>query len=507
VRLGILAHCVAEALSSLRRERRRLMPMTLGIVWGMATVMVLLAVAAGFEESQRRVLGAYGDRFVLLRLNRAELDRAAGKKEPRLKMEARDVERLRVGAPAIRRLSPMNMAHRARITGQSGAGADVTIAGALPELAQIRNLPLAEGRFHNELDEEQRRRVIVLGPVARRQLFGRGPAVGQTVRVAGFSTSAIPTRLTTPPPSSASRRGANAQDAARPPAGVPSSATAAARSGSRSSGPPGASGSSRSSSPSSSSSGGGRAGFSAPAAPTTSGSTGMQGQLFEVIGVLKDVEIQRESYVSVARMAFVPFSTSTAVFDLTFSTMLIEPRSIEDRDLALRQFREVMGARYGFSPSDRNAVVIYFDAIERARMIAQVFGALRLFLAGVGALILAIGAIGVMNVVLVSVAARRYEIGLRKALGATPLAIYAQFFVETLSGCALSGLLGFLLGGGGILLLSSLPLPEGFSRPVLDLRTAGVAFGLLAAIAIAAAAYPARRAARLPPVEALRSRA
>jgi putative ABC transport system permease protein len=230
------------------------------------------------------------------------------------------------------------------------------------------------------------------------------------------------------------------------------------------------------------------------------------GEIFEVIGVLEDVETTRESYVSTARVAFVPFSTSLQVFDRDFSTILIEPRSVDDKYLALRQFREVMGARYGFEPDDRNAVLTYFDSIERARSIKAIFGGIRMFLVAIGILILAVGAIGVMNVILVSVAARTFEIGLRKALGATPFTIYMQFFLEAALACLLSGILGFVLGAIAIELLSGLPLPEGFSSPVLDFRTSGLAFGILAAIAVAAGVYPARRAALLVPVEALQAR-
>lgn len=445
-------HPFTEALASLRRERRRLLPMGLGIVWGMASVMVLLAIAAGFEKSQRRALGAYGDRFILLRLNRAELDRAGGGRERRLMMDERDVERLRQGAPAIRRVSPMNMAYRARITGRSGAGAHVRIAGALPELEELRHLPLEAGRFHDELDEAERRRVIVLGPRARQQLFGDGPAIGQKVRVAGFSRSFVPARETapsTPSPLATTRRETRSR---------------------------------------------------------TADEVGIGGELFEVIGLLRDVEVQRESYVSVERLAFIPFSTSCAVFDERFNTIFIEPRSPEDEDLALFQFKDVMGARYGFEPNDRNAVLIYFNAVERARSIAAIFGGVRVFLAAVGALILAVGAIGVMNVVLVSLASRRFEIGLRKALGATPLAISLQFFAETFGTCLASGAVGFLLGTSLVGLLSALPRPEGFSAPVLDVDVALSAFGLLAAVATIAGVSPARQAARLSPVVALSSR-
>lgn len=461
--MRILAHCLFEALWNLVRDWRRLLPMALGIVWGMASVMVLLAIANGFERSQKRALDAYGDRFILLRLNRAELTRAAGGEERRLMMDVEDVNRLRLGAPAIRRLSPMVMAYRARVTAHSGAGTGVRIAGALPELARLRSLPLAEGRFYDEIDDAERRRVIVLGPIVRRQLFGKGPAIGRTVRVAGFSTSQVPQRTEPRQILTATRRGAGS-DGVRP---------------------------SR---------------LSGPAAGTTaarSQDVSIQGELFEVIGVLADVEMREESYVSVARMAFIPFSTAAVVFDTDYNTIFIEPRSIADRELALRQFNAVMGSRYGFEPDDQNAVLVYFDSIERARSIASVFGTLKVFLGLAGAGILAVGALGVMNVVLVSVAARRFEIGVRKALGATPAIIQLQFFAETLLGCLLSGAIGFLAGAAGISLLSVVPLPDGFSRPALDVHTAFLALGLLTLIAVIAGVYPARRAARLTPVEAL----
>lgn len=441
--------------------------MGLGIVWGMASVMVLLAISGGFEKSQRETLSAYGERFIILRLNRAELDRAAGGQERRLMMDSLDIERLRKGAPAIVRLTPMNMAYRARVTGRSGAGTRVIIAGVLSEITEIRNLPLEEGRFFNEIEEADRRRVIVLGPLVKKQLFGRRPAVGSMVRVAGFSKAMIPER---DQPESLIQRGARGRP--RDPS-IPSGAS------------------------------GNRPSMSAREI-TGTGVLGIAGELFEVIGVIKDFEVQQESYVSVSRLAYIPFSTSSSVFDQEFNTMIIEPRSTEDHDLALRQFREVMGARYGFDPDDRNAVVIYFDSIERARSIEAIFGGLRIFLAAVGMLILLIGGIGVMNVVLVSVAARKFEIGLRKALGATPLVIYTQFFAECVLACFASGALGFLLGAAGITLLQGLPLPEGFSRPILDWQVAALAFGLLGAVAVLVGFYPARRAALLAPVDALK---
>lgn len=499
-----LLHALREALSSLRRDLKRVLPMALGIVWGMASVMVLLAVANGFEATQKRALAAYGDRFLLLRLNRAELDRAAGGKERRIMMDWLDIDRLRKGAPAIRHLSPMNMAYRARLSSRGGSsGSNIWVAGVLPEISKMRNIPIEEGRFFDDLDEAERRRVIVLGPMARKQLFGSGPAVGQTVRISGFSTSLIAPRDAQAPGLQSNTGGSTSSarsSSSSSPSTSSSSSSSSSTSSSTGSRPQGTGTSSSSSSSFSSSSR--PATILSPEASFTIGA-----ETFTVIGVLADVEAQKEAYVSVARNAFVPFSTSTAVFDRRFITIFIEPWSIDEKDAALHQFREVMGARYGFAPTDRNAVVVYFDGIERAQSIAAIFGGVRVFFSAVGALILAIGGIGVMNVVLVSVASRTFEIGLRKALGATPFAIYIQFFLETVVACLSSGLLGFLLGAGAIALLSALPLPDGFSKPVLDLKTSMISFSILAATAFAVGVYPARRASLLPPIEALQARA
>jgi putative ABC transport system permease protein len=476
--MEFILHVLREAIASIGRERRRLLPMALGIVWGMASVMVLLAVAGGFESSQRKALAAFGEKFIYLRLNRAELDRAAaaGYEERRLRMDLLDIDRLMAGAPAIVRFTPMNMAHHARVTGLQGS-AMIMVAGAFPEISRIRNIQIEEGRFYDEIDEAERRRVIVLGPMARKQLFGNEPCLGRKIRIGGFSSSMIPGREPRPQAFAASRRGAAGRTRSPAPATAATLATAELRMM--------------------------RDRRSRTAADM---SRGIGAECFQVIGVLKDNELQHESYASVSRVAFIPFSTSCSVFDKDYSTMLLEPRTVEERDLALRQFKEVMGARYGFDPEDRNAIVIYFDSIERARMIGAVFGGLRAFLAAIGILILAIGGIGVMNVVLVSVAARRFEIGLRKALGATPLAIYSQFFAETVLACLGSGLLGFVLGAAAIALLQGLPLPEGFSRPVLDTKVAAIAFGLLSFVAVLVGLYPARRASAMAPVEALKER-
>jgi putative ABC transport system permease protein len=126
------------------------------------------------------------------------------------------------------------------------------------------------------------------------------------------------------------------------------------------------------------------------------------------------------------------------------------------------------------------------------------------FLGSVGLVTLGLGAIGIINIMLVSVADRTREIGLRKALGATSRSILFQFFVEGAFLTLLSGLFGMACAAGVMALLGLLPQPQGFDTPRLVPATAALAIGSLAFAGIIAGLYPARKAASLEPVEALR---
>jgi putative ABC transport system permease protein len=126
------------------------------------------------------------------------------------------------------------------------------------------------------------------------------------------------------------------------------------------------------------------------------------------------------------------------------------------------------------------------------------------FLGGVGLVTLALGAIGIINIMLVAVTERTREIGLRKALGATNRSILFQFFLEGAFLTLLSGAFG--VGGATLIiqLLAGVNLPPGFDTPRIVPVSAVGAVLSLALAGIAAGLYPARKAAMLEPVEALR---
>jgi putative ABC transport system permease protein len=129
---------------------------------------------------------------------------------------------------------------------------------------------------------------------------------------------------------------------------------------------------------------------------------------------------------------------------------------------------------------------------------------MREFFISVSIITLALGGAGVMNIMLISVKERTREIGVRKALGATSRNVQWQFFSEGLLLTLLSGTIGLGAGVGLCELVNLLPLPARFSGMIITWQTAAFAVGALALIGVAAATYPARRAADLPPIEALR---
>jgi len=177
---------------------------------------------------------------------------------------------------------------------------------------------------------------------------------------------------------------------------------------------------------------------------------------------------------------------------------------IEDIDWPLqRNIRALLARRHGFDPEDKDAVAVWDTALQTL-MFGRMIGHMKRFFSIVGLVTLSLGGIGVMNIMLIAVKERTREIGIRKALGATTTVIERQFFLEGFFLTIASGSAGMLIALGLCALVNLAPMPERFAGMILSWQGALLALVALVGVGVATATYPARRAAQLPPVEALR---
>ncbi len=231
---------------------------------------------------------------------------------------------------------------------------------------------------------------------------------------------------------------------------------------------------------------------------------------FVVIGVMAKKK-QDSSYDGWdVNKIFIPFSAMRRDFPdkppgtpTTFDQLLVTPKSVEQHTACKHEVRAALARMHRYDPADKEACPIW-DTVQEAQAFKTMTDGMKYFLGAVGIVTLLLGGIGVMNVMLVAVRERTREIGVRKAIGAPAGTILRQFFVEALIIALLSGAVGLGVAFGFCALVNLLPMPDFFAGLIPDWTSALVSTGLLGTIAVAAALYPARRAASIDPIEALR---
>jgi ABC-type antimicrobial peptide transport system permease subunit len=204
-------------------------------------------------------------------------------------------------------------------------------------------------------------------------------------------------------------------------------------------------------------------------------------------------------------LILIPFSTGRSLFAgrrplWAVMAKAYDPTQYED---AVEQIRRALAPKYDFAPEDQEALFI-LPMTQYSKMVDTFSAAISIFVAVVGALTLAIGGIGVMNMMLVSVSERIGEIGIRRSSGATRRWILLQFMTETFMLTVQAGAIG--LGAGLVLLgvISVLPVPEYIPLPILSWKVTVLAVTVMVGTALVSGITPARRAAGIAPVQAIK---
>lgn len=245
--------------------------------------------------------------------------------------------------------------------------------------------------------------------------------------------------------------------------------------------------------------------------PMVGESITINGTAFTVVGSVGKIARGNNDWDD--QKVYLPVTTMQELFPLkgdnipqdALTSIQYQPTTRGNATAAVAAVHRVIAERHGFDPSMKDAFQEW-DTIEEMKMVGAIFTAMDVFLGGVGIVTLGLGAVGIINIMLVSVTERTHEIGLLKALGATKRSILAQFFWEGLLLTGLSGLIGVVLSGGFMALLQYALTDKmpGFDPPRLVPWSAALALGSLALAGVAAGLYPANKAAQLDPVEALR---
>ena len=424
---------LVQVLANLRANKLRSFLTMFGILWGVISVVVLSATGEGFQRGNQHVLEELGKNIGIVWGGRTSLQ-AGGERAGRVVfLTLDDVRALQRDSRMIAVVSPE--LQRGGITAKSDFNsARPSVSGIEPQYQQIRTIDIEHGRAFRFTDEEEARRVAIVGADTNKQLFGTRDSIGQTVSLNGLPYVVI----------GQIRRKDQDSNYSGPDNDklfIPYSSMARD--------------------------------FPRPGVAP---------------GVLSNIIVSPQPWVVDRLPGIIDHRTGR----------------IEDIDWPLeREVRRILAPRHRFDPDDRNAVAMW-DTSLQSLMFGRMVQTMKDFFSVVGLVTLALGGLGVMNIMLVAVRERTREIGVRKALGATTRQIQKQFFLEGFLLTMISGAIGFVVALLLCAAVNTLPMPTRFQGMILTWQAGAAAVAVLTIIGVLTSTYPARRAAMLPPVEALR---
>src|SRR4051812_31187276 len=185
----MLRDLLTESVDAMRYNRRRTMLTMLGMAWGIATVVLLLAYGSGFERAIEAIFSNFGTKLIGVFPGRTSLQAGGSKAGQEIRLTMEDIDRLRTNVALIKRISPAYW-KQGKIS-RDARNYEWSVAGIAPSFQQIRNFDLDNGRFFNQEEVNQRARVVVLGSDAKTKLFSGQFPLGEYVRVDGLSFQVV----------------------------------------------------------------------------------------------------------------------------------------------------------------------------------------------------------------------------------------------------------------------------------------------------------------------------
>jgi len=375
---------------------------TLGVIIGVASVILMLAVSAGAEAAIADQINSLGADLVIVSAARG----APGASKTFVYEDALAIQE---NVNHIVGVSAEQFATQ-DIKGGDGTLEAISILGVMPDFPEVRDYALATGRFFTEEENDRKTKVAVLGYGIAQDLFGGEDPFGQEITI-GASRFVI---------------------------------------------------------------------------------TGVM----EEKGIVADVDYDGRVYIPIT--VLFQKSTTTRVGSDRIRTAYVKVEGRDEMDSVIAQITSLLIESHEVDPGNLDfSVQTQQDIIATREATTEAFRSLLAWVAGVS---LFVGGIGIMNIMLVSVAERTREIGLRQALGAHPGDVRLQFLLEAVILSLVGGLVGVLGGIGGSHLFGEL----GVMRTELVPASIPLAFGAATVVGIFFGYYPATQAARLDPIEALR---
>jgi len=440
------------ALKALRRNPTRALLTTLGIVIGIAAVITMMEIGRGSSKSIQTSIEKMGANSVLIRpgwRSSGGIRLGAGSSN---NLTSGDAEAIARECPSIAFCSPVVQGSGIQaIVG--GKNWQPSISGVAPSFLKIRNFSIEDGRCFTDREVERNARVCIVGQTVVRELFGGNSPIDSEIRIKNTSLRVIGVLKS----KGANMMGWDEDDTIMLPW-----TTMRMRIMGQSSG---------------------------TATHTTSTVSETPGETYPVTGMAlypeSNTHVTKDA-MHTPRLAYI----NQIVFSCT------SPEKVEQ---ALAEVNRVLRERHRLKQGDEEDFRVHNSA-DFMSMLSTTSTVMTNLLLGVALISLLVGGVGIMNIMLVSVTERTREIGLRMAVGARSRDILKQFLIESIVLCLAGGLLGILLGHGAALLINAQ-----FDWPIESSPDVVVmAVAVSAAVGIIFGFYPAWKASKLDPIDALR---